>query len=116
MDKVDGITGVTPVWRPVSNEIKEIVKDLQKLSNDNDALTKFKINATIWDRSIKSIPTSSEDDEFNVDYSLPQTSIEQGQGDLIFKCWKFIGFGELGLIVLGVIIVLITSIKRQSDT
>jgi hypothetical protein len=63
--KVDGITGATPIWKPISAEIKKLIASLLKLKADTTGLAKLKEDSHLWLRNPKTPANIPPDTDLN---------------------------------------------------
>lgn len=107
IDKVDGITGATQIWRPVAEKIKEMAKNLVELKHDSGFLEYIKNNGKQWQRDL----TVNNDEQ--IDLSLEQISAAASDGDWLFQHWRLIGMAEISIMVAGLFIVILSVLKGQ---
>ena len=108
IDDIDGITGATPVWKPISEQIGEIAADLVQLKHNPEFLNFVQTQDKKW------LPGSiiETSPETVMDVIENEGSTESG-GDWLFAHWRLIGMAELSLMTAGLLIIAIAGLKRR---
>ena len=107
VDHIDGVTGATPVWKPISEQIGEIAADLVQLKHNSEFLNFMQTQGKKWqpDSTIEAGPETV----MYIEDEVPAES----DGDLLFAHWKLIGMAEMSLMTAGLLIIAIAGLKRR---
>ena len=103
---IDGISGATPIWKPVAGNLKEMVWNLVKLASDTEFLNRIRTDGRVWQGR------AADNTKIVIEDVNTKVAVESQDGDLLFAHWRIIGFSELGILGAGVLIVLVAQLKR----
>jgi hypothetical protein len=139
--QIQGITGATPVWKPIAQQIQESYSLLLDEKSDPAWIVQIKQNGKIWHRSVpepsESVPPNSVQpqestilpdpptsavihpmavfaDSFDDAYDFEPTenlTANSGQ-DYLYKHWQVVAAVEITLLVCGLLIIVTMQIVR----
>lgn len=104
---IDGITGATPIWKPISDQINEMAKNLIQLKHNPEFLEYVKNNGNKWQPS-SILETDLQDQDIE---SSPEQTSATSNGDWLFIHWRLIGMSELSLLIAGLFIMIFARLK-----
>lgn len=104
--KIDGITGATPIWKPMAEEITSMVKKLIILKRNSEFIHKIKTEGKLW-QPFLAMQAAGPSEQFQ-----QQLSARRPKADFLFSHWRLIGIAELGLLSTGIFIVTFTQLKK----
>lgn len=104
--KIDGITGATPIWRPVEDIIREMAKNLIELKDDSEFLDYIQNNGKLWQRHL------TLEKNIYADINPEQTSAADFEGDWLLRQWQLVAVAEISLLIAGLFIVILAKLKE----
>lgn len=112
LGNIDGITGATPIWKPISEQINEMAKNLIQLKHNPEFLEYVKTQGNKWQPdSTLAIEESNIDS--NPEYTSAEYTSAASSGDWLFIHWRLIGMSELSLLIAGLFIMIFARLKES---
>ena len=140
--EIQGITGATPIWKPIAEQARRSYQTLLKNKADAAWINSIQQNGKIWHRGnpviAQSEPPAAAQPENTVSspeqpdslptelspkesvQSLPEfssfiednTLMADSESDLLYEHWKVVAAAEIALLVCGLLIIAVAQFKR----